>query len=383
MRLITKKLPPKDEPATLKLVAEEVEDMWHTYNLVRAGDSVTAKTFRKVTSISATGQGSSIRVTIKLTINVEATDFDPVGQEIRIRGRNLIDTEYVRAGAYHTLEIEPDRPFEITKQSWDILDLDRLKQACDPAASADLAAVLITEGLAHLCLIGSATTLQKAKIEMTMPRKRGAAAAGYDTAYKNFLNRVMTAVERHIDWEIVKCLVVAGPGFVKDDFKKHLEEEAVRRDLRPLILNKSKVLLASASSAYQHSIKEILANPAISSQIKDTKALRETKVLQEFYSMLSHDSARAFYGPGHIREAHELAAIGTLLVTDTVLLVHDVNKRKALAKLKEEVEAGGGEVVVFSGMHSSGDQLNKLTGMAAILRFPLPDLEDAELDPEL
>ena len=37
---------------------------------------------------------------------------------------------------------------------------------------------------------------------------------------------------------------------------------------RPLILNKSKILLASASSAYQHSIKEILANPAISSQIK-------------------------------------------------------------------------------------------------------------------
>ena len=44
----------------------------------------------------------------------------------------------------------------------------------------------------------------------------------------------MTAVERHIDWDIVKCLVLAGPGFVKDDFKKHLEEEAVRRDLRYL-----------------------------------------------------------------------------------------------------------------------------------------------------
>lgn len=46
------------------------------------------------------------------------------------------------------------------------------------------------EGLAHLCLIGSATTIQKAKVEMSMPRKRGAAAAGFDTAYKNFLDRV-------------------------------------------------------------------------------------------------------------------------------------------------------------------------------------------------
>ena len=58
-------------------------------------------------------------------------------------------------------------------------------------------------------------------------------------------------------------------------------------------------------------------------------------------------------------------------------------QRKGLARLKEEVEEAGGDVVIFSGMHSSGVQLNKLTGMAAILRFPLPDLEDAELDPEL
>ena len=48
---------------------------------------------------------------------------------------------------------------------------------------------MVQEGLAHLCLIGSATTIQKAKVEMSLPRKRGAAAAGYDTAYKNFLNR--------------------------------------------------------------------------------------------------------------------------------------------------------------------------------------------------
>lgn len=42
--------------------------------------------------------------------------------------------------------------------------------------------------------------------------------------------------------------------------------------------------------------------------------------------------------------------------------------------------AGGGTVHVFSGMHASGEQLNQLTGIAAILRFPLPDLEDAEFE---
>ena len=34
-------------------------------------------------------------------------------------------------------------------------------------------------------------------------------------------------------------------------------------------------------------------------------------------------------------------------------------------------------------MHASGQQLAQLTGLAAVLRFPLPDLEDQEFDPTL
>ena len=56
--------------------------MWHIYNLVRMGDTVTAKTFRKVTSLSADGSGNSERVSIKLTVNVEFTDFDPIGEAL-------------------------------------------------------------------------------------------------------------------------------------------------------------------------------------------------------------------------------------------------------------------------------------------------------------
>ena len=62
----------------------------------------------------------------------------------------MTENEHVKLGAYHTLEIELQRPFSLYKQSWDVLDLDRIKQACDPAASADLAAVLITVRLCSL-----------------------------------------------------------------------------------------------------------------------------------------------------------------------------------------------------------------------------------------
>ena len=61
----------------------------------------------------------------------------------------------MKLGAYHTLEIELQRPFSLYKHAWDLLDLERIKQACDPAASADLAAVLITvKTLSLLAMIG-------------------------------------------------------------------------------------------------------------------------------------------------------------------------------------------------------------------------------------
>ena len=68
-----------------------------------------------------------------------------------MRGRNVEDTEFVKAGSYHTLEIEPNRAFEIGKQTWDALDIERVQQACDPAASADLAIMLVTVSMQHSC----------------------------------------------------------------------------------------------------------------------------------------------------------------------------------------------------------------------------------------
>lgn len=56
--------------------------------------------------------------------------------------------------------------------------------------------------------------------------------------------QVFTAVLRHVDWSIVKCLVIAGPGFAKDSFKTYLDAEAVKRDVRPLIEHKASIFTA-------------------------------------------------------------------------------------------------------------------------------------------
>ena len=54
------------------------------------------------------------------------------------------------------------------------------EQACDVAQHADLAAVVMQEGLAHVCLVTSSMTLVRAKIDVSIPRKRRGQCAQHD-----------------------------------------------------------------------------------------------------------------------------------------------------------------------------------------------------------
>uniref|UniRef100_A0A914RMF5 ERF1 domain-containing protein n=1 Tax=Parascaris equorum TaxID=6256 RepID=A0A914RMF5_PAREQ len=65
------------------------------------------------------------------------------------------------------------------------------------------------------------------------------------------------------------------------------------------------------------------------------QAQGEVKALNTFFTLMATEPARAFYGLKH-----------------------------------------GANVLIFSSMHPSGEQLSLLSGVAAILRFPLHELED-------
>ena len=69
------------------------------------------------------------------------------GEEIRLGGRNMTESEEVKLGAHHTLQLEPHRLFHLCKATWDGLDLARIREACDTTLTADLAVVLITVSL--------------------------------------------------------------------------------------------------------------------------------------------------------------------------------------------------------------------------------------------
>ncbi|XP_055801091.1 protein PELOTA 1 [Solanum dulcamara] len=378
MKIVRRDLVP-DGPGSVKIIPEEPDDLWVSYNLIAEGDTVLAVTVRKVLREAASGGRDAERVKLKLEIKVENVEYDKEGSALRIRGKNILENEHVKIGAFHTLEIEQHRPFVLRKVIWDSLAREVLRQASDPSASADLAVVLMQEGLAHILLIGKSVTITRSRIETSIPRKHGPAIAGYDKALNKFFDNVLQAFVKHVDFKVVRCAVIASPGFTKDQFHRHLLLEAERRQLRPIIENKSRILLVHTTSGYKHSLKEVMDAPNVMNMIKDTKAAKEVQALKEFFNMLSNDPDRACYGPKHVEVAHERMAIQTLLITDELFRSSDVATRKKYANLVDSVKDSGGTALIFSSMHVSGEQLTELTGIAAILRFPLPELEEIEM----
>ncbi|KAH9603631.1 hypothetical protein KSS87_012446, partial [Heliosperma pusillum] len=320
----------------------------------------------KVLREGASGGRDAERVKLKLEIKVEGVEYDKEGAVLRIRGKNILENEHVKIGAFHTLEIELHRPFVLRKDVWDSLAFDMLHQAADPTASADLAVVLMQEGLAHILLIGKSVTLTRSRIEVSIPRKHGPGIAGYESALERFFENVLQAFLKHVDFKVVRCAVIASPGFTKDQFHRHLLMEAERKQLRSIIENKSRIILVHTTSGYKHSLREVMDAPNVMSMIKDTKAAQE-------------DPDRACYGPKHVEVAHERMAIQTLLITDELFRSADVATRQKYVNLVASVKDSGGNANIFSSMHVSGEQLAQLTGIAAVLRFPLPDLEDIEM----
>ncbi|XP_071944987.1 protein pelota homolog isoform X2 [Antedon mediterranea] len=363
-------------PSQVTLIPVEAEDMWHAYNLIGVGDSLRSTTVRKVTTESATGSSSSSRVRTTLTISIEDIDFDTQGCMLRVKGRNIQENQYVKMGAYHTLDLELNRKFTLAKECWDIIALERIEMACDVAQSADVAAVILQEGLAHVCLVTSSMTVIRAKLEQNIPRKRKGFCQQHDKALLKFYDSVLQAVQRHINFEIVKCVIVASPGFVKDQFCEYLFQQAVKLDLKILLENRHKFIQVHSSSGHKHALKEVLSDPDLSTRLADTKAAGEVKALEQFYTMLNTEQDRALYGVKHVEKANEASAIETLLISDTLFRSSDITQRKRYVCLVEEVRDGGGEVRIFSSQHVSGEQLDLLSGVAAILRFPMPDIED-------
>jgi protein pelota len=163
----------------------------------------------------------------------------------------------------------------------------------------------------------------------------------------------------------VDAIILAGPGFTKQDALDYIEEEAPEvADL---------ITVVDTSAVGDRGVHEVLKRGAVEDVQAETRIAREAELIDELMTEIGQ-GAKAAYGVEEVERAVEYGAVETLLVVDERLRLEragegdwDVDANDLL----ESVDRKGGDVVVFSHEFDPGEQLSNLGGIAAVLRYRL------------
>ncbi|KAJ6783335.1 hypothetical protein PWT90_08686 [Aphanocladium album] len=383
MKLLSQKQFKDVEEEQVTLQPEEPEDMWHAYNLIVVGDRVRGHAVRKVNLTNGgTGATQSERVHVDLTIKVKSLFFDPAASSLRVSGTVCSENEYAPLGSHHTLDLEVDRPFTLIKaHGWDSVAREALTQGLGDDRNRATATIVMQEGLANICLITEFRTIFKARVDHVVPKKRDAAAT-QDAGIKKFYEKTLATLLRSIDFGAPRPLLLASPGFIATDFKEYIAQQGRDKSDKILTSVAKQATVIHSNSGHMHSLREVLKSPAVIAQMRDMNFTKEAQFMDNFFELLKRDDGRAWYGSHAVTKAIADGAVGpgggVLLINNSLFRSNDLAVRKQYVALVDKVKLDGGETRVLSSDHESGQRLKMLGDIAAILNYPMHDLDEDE-----
>ena len=348
------------------LKIDVLDDLWHLYNVVLPGDTVIARTVRRVRiGDEGSRKQESVRKPMILTLLVEDVSFHAFSNRVRILGTILEGPrDFVSIGSHHTINVELGSTITVIKKHWPRYLLKRLEEAERSSGNPVCLIVTIEDGTATIFLAADYGLKEAVRVKTAISRKRGDQKS-YDKTMKEFFAEVLLAIRSQLELNDIALIVLAGPGFVKDHFNEYLKNARVK-DLPPVIVeNTNSIGLPGA--------KEVLFRGVISTAIAGIKLEAETRLVDDLITHIAKDDDLATYGLAEVERAVQFGAVEHLLITDKTLREGDDEQRNSIDRIIRMAEQNRSQLHIISTEHPAGDQLHSLGGIAAILRFKMSD----------
>jgi protein pelota len=264
-----------------------------------------------------------------------------------VSGQICEETKWAKIGQYHTLDLELQRNFTLEKsEGWDSVALAAVQEAIQQDKEGTIPAVVMQEGFANICLITEYQTILKQRVESGIPKKRSGKASDHDKGLSRFFQLTLETLLRHVNISLPRPLLLASPGFTAAGFQKYIVDEATRTADKGVLANKHNFIVVHSSSGHLHSLNEVLKSPEVLAKLSNTKYARETKIMDDFMTMLRKDDGRAWYGPGEVEKAVEKGAVGqgggVLLINNALFRSQEIGTRKRWVTLVDKVKEDGG-----------------------------------------
>ena len=383
------------EGGSLTVVMEESDDLWVLYNLVDPDDTVRCGTLRKVNKSDKAGaKAATEKRRVTLSVRAIASEYDGIADVVRVSGVNVAENDYVKMGAHHTLEVGIRTKVTVTKGAWATHQREAVKRAADAAATAELVALLMDadRGEARLYVLTEALVKSAAAVDVAMPKNTKAAygAKSSDAARLKFRRKCREALAAKVNWDAVKCVAICGNG--GKDFLAWLRSDGLGTDLGAAATDAGVPALKKhvaggafcvagpqIKETHKDALRVLLKEPAVKKRVADTSVARFCAALDAFGDAQRRDADRCLFGSvDAATQAADRAALATLLVLDEKLrgAAVDVDARRKHLALVEAAAASGAEVLAFPSRHVAAEGLRDLGGVACVLRYPCPDLQD-------
>ena len=338
----------------IEVVPETLDDLWHLSHIVEVGDNASSKTTRRIQDNTGDKLRSDrgVKKTFYLGLDIENISFHLFTGKLRLTGVITRGPEdLIPLGSHHTLEVKLNVPITIKKDRWPNWAIKRLNQAID--ASKKLAAIIVVleDDTATLGL------MRQFGIEYYGPIKGN--ISGKRILDKNRQKNIIQFYEKIIEsiekFDSIQNIVIAGPGFVKNDFFDYLKDK--HKDLSKI------AIIESTGSGGRVGISEVLKKGTVEKLTSEHRVASEMMAVNSLLEEIAKNSSKVAYGLKQTTDAINLGAVSELLILDVKVASDN------MGDLMDMVENMKGEVMVISSEHDGGKQLESLGGMAAILRY--------------
>ncbi len=324
-----------------KLTPESNEDLSILKDVITPGSLVTAKSPR---SVKIRRDGDLIRAKtgrreVIMKVHVEKIELK---EKLRLTGKIVEAPEEVEKG-YHTIEIEPDKFLKVEKQwrSWEVDMVKSAERKPEPVLICildenDADFYFLKERYKHLFSLSSEASgksFDSKKSEV----KRG-------EYYAKILNELMTRSGK------VLKIIIAGPGFARDDLQKLMKQRA-----KELL---DKTIIEFTYQTGNLGLQEVLKKGLIEKITKYSRISQETKAVEALLEEINK-SGKAVYGLEKTRDALNNGIISFLLVSDTKVRDYEEMLDKA-----DKIKCN---IMVISSEHDAGEKLLGLGGIAGLL----------------
>ena len=340
----------------MEVVPETLDDLWHLSHIVEVTDNVSSKTTRRIQDNTGDKLRSDrgVKKTFYLGIDVESISFHLFTGKLRLTGVITRGPEdLIPLGSHHTLEVKLNTPLTIKKLKWPNWALKRLKQAIDASKKLSAIIVVIEDDTATLGL------MRQFGIEYYGPIKGNISGKRIldKNRNKNIVKFYETIIESINKFDSIQNVIVAGPGFYKNDFYDYLKDK--HKDLA------SKSIIENTGTGGRVGIHEVLKKGTVEKLTVENRVASEMFAVNSLLEEIAKNSSKVAYGVKECSEAINLGAVDKLLILDNMVATNNLGQQMDM------VENMKGEVMVISSEHDGGKQLESLGGIAAILRYAL------------